>query len=177
MLQQIGFKNFEIISPKFDEEKYSKDLPIKKKVLEFSYLKAQSVNKLKKRNNIIIISGDTEVFRCGKIYSKCFSKEQVKKNLLELSGKKHFVLGGICVIDKHVIKRSFSTTEVYFDRIPKSELSNKFLINEGIGKAGGYAIQGHAAKFVRKIRGSYTNVVGLCLNSLSKILIDIGFKN
>ena len=46
-----------------------------------------------------------------------------------------------------------------------------------IGKAGGYAIQGHAAKFVRKIRGSYTNVVGLCLNSLSKILIDIGFKN
>ena len=51
------------------------------------------------------------------------------------------------------------------------------LLNEGLGKAGGYAIQGIAGKFVRKIRGSYTNVVGLSINHLYKILIGIGFKN
>ena len=51
------------------------------------------------------------------------------------------------------------------------------MLNDGIGKAGGYAIQGIGGKFVRKIRGSYSNIVGLCLNNLYKILINIGFKN
>ena len=67
-------------------------------------------------------------------------------------------------------------SEVYFDFISNKELSNPTLLNEGIGKAGGYAIQGIGAKFVKKIRGSYSNVVGLCLNNLYKILINIGFK-
>ena len=95
-----------------------------------------------------------------------------------MSGKKHFVYSGICVIGPtgQVFKR-FVQTEVYFDRIPNSEFSNKLLINEGVGKAGGYAIQGLAGKFVRKIRGSYSNVVGLSLNHLYKILINIGLKN
>ena len=68
-------------------------------------------------------------------------------------------------------------SEVYFDFISSKELANPILLNEGIGKAGGYAIQGTGGKFVRKIRGSYSNVVGLCLNNLYKILINIGFKN
>ena len=67
--------------------------------------------------------------------------------------------------------------DFYFDLLSDSELSSHILLNEGIGKAGGYAIQGMGGKFIRKIRGSYSNVVGLCLNSLYKILINIGFKN
>ena len=52
-------------------------------------------------------------------------------------------------------------TEVFFNNIPNNEINNEMLVEEGIGKAGGYAIQGLASKFVKKIKGSYTNVVGL----------------
>ena len=86
--------------------------------------------------------------------------------------------GGICVIDSsgHVYRR-LTKTDVYFDILSKKDFSNSLLLNEGVGKAGGYAIQGIGGKYIRKIRGSYSNVVGLCLNSLYKILINIGFKN
>ncbi len=178
LLNQIGIENFQIITPKFNEENFGYNLPIDKKVLKFSYLKALSVKNLEEVNDSIIISGDTEVYRAGKVYSKCFSELQVRNYLSELSGRKHFVLGGICVINPDgQVSKKLVRTEVYFDKIPKSEFSNKLLIDEGIGKAGGYAIQGVAGKFVKKIRGSYTNVVGLCLNNLYKILSNIGLKN
>ena len=178
LLRQLGINNFKIIPPTFDEDNYKVKLPITKKVVELSYLKANSIKTNCEIKDKIIISADTEIFRCGKIYSKCHSKDDVKNHLSEPSGKKHFVYGGICVIDcsGNVYKRLVKS-EVYFDLLSVSELSNHELLNEGIGKAGGYAIQGTGAKFIRKIRGSYSNVVGLCLNSLYKILTNIGFKN
>ena len=178
LLRQLGINNFKVMSPIFDEDNYKVTLPITKKVVELSYLKANSVKTNCKITNEIIISADTEVFRCGKVYSKCHSKDDVKNHLSQLSGRKHFVYGGICVIDcsGNIYKRLVKS-EVYFDLLPNNELSNPFLLDEGIGKAGGYAIQGIAGKFIRKIKGSYSNVVGLCLNTLYKILINIGFKN
>ena len=178
LLRQLGINNFKIVSPIFDEDNYKERLPIKKKVVELSYLKANSIKTYPKINDEIIISADTEVFRCGKVFSKCLSKDDVKSHLSQLSGKRHLVLGGICVIDNNgYIHKRLVKTEVYFDFISNKELNNSELLKEGIGKAGGYAIQGIGGKFVRKIRGSYSNVVGLCLNNLYKILINIGFKN
>ncbi len=178
LLRQLGINNFKVMSPIFDEDNYKVKLPITKKVVELSYLKANSIKTNCKITNEIIISADTEVFRCGKVYSKCHSKDDVKNHLSQLSGRRHFVYGGICVIDcsGNIYKRLVKS-EVYFDLLPNNELCNPFLLNEGIGKAGGYAIQGIAGKFIRKIKGSYSNVVGLCLNNLYKILINIGFKN
>ena len=178
LLKQLGINNFKTISPIFNEDDYKAKLPITKKVIELSYLKAISIKTNCKINDEIIISADTEVFRCGKVFSKCFSKDDVKNHLSQLSGRKHFVFGGICIIDHSgKVHKRLVKSEVYFDFISNKELSNPTLLNEGIGKAGGYAIQGTGAKFVKKIRGSYSNVVGLCLNNLYKILINIGFKN
>ena len=178
LLRQLGINNFKVISPTFDEDNYKVKLPITQRVVELAYLKANSIKLNSEITDEIIISADTEVFRCGKVFSKCHSKEDVKIHLSQLSGRKHCVYGGICVIDcsgntyKRLVK-----TDVYFDFISKHDLSNPLLLNEGVGKAGGYAIQGMGGKFIKKIRGSYSNVVGLCLNSLYKILINIGFKN
>ncbi len=178
LLRQLGINDFKTMSPLFDEDNYKVKLPIAKKVVELSYLKANSIKTNSKINDEIIISADTEVFRCGKVFSKCFSKDDVKSHLSQLSGRKHFVYGGICIIDNSgKIYKRLVKSEVYFDFISSKELTNPILLNEGIGKAGGYAIQGNGGKFVRKIRGSYSNVVGLCLNNLYKILINIGFKN
>ncbi|MBS91466.1 MAG: septum formation inhibitor Maf [Rickettsiales bacterium] len=178
LLKQLGIKNFKIVKPKFSEENYKNDLPITKKVVQFSYLKAKSVIEKSTDKNLIIISGDTEVYRCGKTFSKTFSHKKVKEYLISLSGRKHYVLGGICVIDpKGNVFKKLVKTEVYFNKISLQELKNEPLINEGKGKAGGYAIQGYAAKFVKKIRGSYSNVVGLSISDLYLILKGIGFKN
>ena len=66
-------------------------------------------------------------------------------------------------------------TEVYFNKINDEEFSNDKLLNEGIGKSGGYAIQGMATRFIKKIKGSYTNVVGLSLSDVYNILMSYGF--
>ena len=178
LLRQLGLNNFKVIPPVFDEDNYKVKLPITKKVVELSYLKANSIKTNCEITDEIIISADTEVLRCGKLYSKCHSKDDVKNHLPQLSGRKHFVYGGICVIDfSGKIHKRLVKSEVYFDLLSDNELSNPVLLDEGVGKAGGYAIQGMGGKFIRKIRVSYSNVVGLCLNSLYKILTNIGFKN
>ena len=78
--------------------------------------------------------------------------------------------------DGQISKKSVKT-EVFFNNIPNNEINNEMLVQEGIGKAGGYAIQGLASKFIKKIKGSYTNVVGLSLSDLYLMLKGMGFKN
>lgn len=177
-MKQMGINDFRVIRPSFSEENYKYDLPITKKVVEFAFLKANSVLKEIKNRNYIIVSGDTEVFRSGRVFSKTSSRKEVGAYLKSLSGRKHFVYGGLCVMNtKGKISKRLVKTEVYFNRISCKELEDKTLINEGIGKSGGYAIQGLAGKFVKKIRGSYSNVVGLSISDLYSILKGFGFKN
>ena len=178
LLRQFGFKKIEMVDPQYDETNIKKKIPINKLVVELSSFKAKSVsNKLKKLNGFII-SGDTEVFRCKEVFSKTNSRAKVREYLTKLSGRRHFVYGGITVIspDGQISKKSVKT-EVFFNSIPNNEINNEMLVQEGIGKAGGYAIQGLASKFIKKIKGSYTNVVGLSLNDLYSMLKGMGFKN
>ena len=178
LLKQFGFKKIKVIHPDLDESKLAKDTSIQKLVVTLSYLKAQAAQKKLKTFHGYIISGDTEVFRCKKVFSKTDSKKQVKEYLTKLSGRKHFVYSGITVISSSgQISKKLVKTEVFFNSISKEELNDKKLIEEGLGKAGGYAIQGLAAKFVKKIKGSYTNVVGLSLSDLYLMLRGLGFKN
>ena len=124
-----------------------------------------------------IISGDTIVYRSKKIFEKTDKKEIVKKYLEELSGRRHKVYGGICIISpKGIISKRLVTTEVFFNKIPKHEY-DEGLLNEGKNKAGGYSIQGQASKFVKKIRGSYTNIVGLSLSDVYNMLLGEGYFN
>ncbi len=178
LLKQFGFEKVEMVDPQYDETKIKKNVPVNELVVELSFLKASSVlNKLKKFNGFII-SGDTEVFRCKEVFSKTHSRTKVKEYLSKLSGRRHFVYGGITVISSNgFISKKLVKTEVFFNNIPNNEINNKILVEEGVGKAGGYAIQGLASKFVKKIKGSYTNVVGLSLSDLYLMLKGMGFKN
>ena len=178
LLKQLGVEGFKTINHFYDEKMIDRNLSVPKMVVKLSELKAQSVLKKNKEFKGFIISGDTEVYRCGKIYSKTNNENQVKEYLKNLSGRKHFVYGGITVISPNgKISRKMVKTEVFFNRISEQDLNDKNLIKEGIGKAGGYAIQGICSKFVKKIKGSYTNVVGLSLSDLYLMLKGLGFKN
>ena len=176
LLLQIGINPSKIVHPNLDENKH-KDIFPSKLVQELAVKKALIVLKKFGNNKFFIISGDTIVCRSRKIFKKTNKKEIIKKYLEELSGRRHKVYGGICIISpKGTISKKLVTTEVFFNKISKNEY-NEDLLNEGKNKAGGYSIQGQASKFVKKIRGSYTNIVGLSLGDVYNMLLGEGYFN
>ncbi len=177
LLNQIGIKPSKIINPEIDESSFKNKNPTKL-VVELAFEKALAVKKKinTKDTKYFIIAGDTIVYRAKKFYNKTNDLNKVKHYLKELSGKKHFVYGGICIISPNgIVSKKLVKTEVFFNKINDQEFTNDKLLNEGIGKSGGYAIQGIATKFIKKIKGSYTNVVGLSLSDVYNILMSHGF--
>ena len=175
LLNQLGIKNIELVKHTVDETKYEFKNPLSKSIMDLAQMKAESVAGKFKDINKIIIAGDTVVFRAGQIFHKTKSKDKIKNYLKTLSLRKHFVYGGICVVTpKRKVLRRFIISEVYFNKIEESDLTDQVL-SDGIDKAGGYAIQNYGGRFVRKIRGSYTNIVGISIPELYKILKSLEF--
>ena len=169
LIKLLGLKNIVYESHKVDEESFKWKKPYSKSVLDLSELKARSVKTTKNKNSVVI-AGDTMVIRAGKIFHKTNSTSEIKSYLQTLSGRKHFVYGGLCVLSTSgKAFRKFSKTEVYFNKILDGEIT-KQVLEDGVGKAGGYALQSLGSRFVKKIRGCYTNVIGISIPELYKIL-------
>ena len=169
LIKLLGLKNIVYESHKVDEESFKWKKPYSKSVLDLSELKARSVKTTKNKNSVVI-AGDTMVIRAGKIFHKTNSTSEIKSYLQTLSGRKHFVYGGLCVLSTSgKAFRKFSKTEVYFNKILDNEIT-KQILEDGVGKAGGYALQNFGSRFVKKIRGCYTNVIGISIPELYKIL-------
>tara|TARA_Y200000002_G_scaffold191600_1_gene158134 strand:- start:2291 stop:2872 length:582 start_codon:yes stop_codon:yes gene_type:complete len=170
LLKNLGLKKIKVIKPMVNEKNLLEKSFLKKSVRNIAIQKALNVRKRYKNfKGSTIIAGDTLVFRAGKILHKAESKDIVKTYLNYLSARRHKVYGGICIISKEgKIFSKVVVTEILFEKLEQLDISDE-LLEEGIGKAGGYAIQGIASKFVRKIKGSYTNVVGLSIPEVYKI--------
>ena len=94
-----------------------------------------------------------------------------------LSGRSHRVFSGIALISpKSEVFARIVETSVTFKRLDKNDLASYLRSGEWEGKAGGYAIQGLAAGFIRQIKGSYSNVVGLPLFETTQLLQGAGFQ-
>jgi len=124
-----------------------------------------------------VLAADT-VVACGRrILSKPADEAEARGFLKLLSGRRHRVHGGICLVAPDGRRgRRLVTTAVVFKRLAKEEIDAYIDGGEWRGKAGGYAIQGAAAAFVPKIIGSYSNVVGLALAETVALLRGAGFK-
>ena len=169
LIKLLGLKNIVCESHKVDEVNFKLKKPYSKSVLDLSELKARSI-KITNNKNSIVIAGDTMVTRAGKIFHKTNSLSEIKNYLQTLSGRKHFVYGGLCVLSNSgKAFRKFSKTEVYFNKILDDEIT-KQVLEDGVGKAGGYALQNFGSRFIKKIRGCYTNVIGISIPELYKIL-------
>ncbi len=127
----------------------------------------------------IVIGADTTVVCDGEILNKPQSTEEARQMLQMLSGRTHSVLTGvalICLPDNQ--RRQFTeSTLVQFRQISEDELSSYLSTNESFDKAGAYAIQGHAGRFIPRIEGCYFNVVGLPLSRLISELHSLGWQN
>jgi len=112
----------------------------------------------------VVLAADSVVVCGRRILPKAETVEEARACLAMLSGRRHRVMGGVAVgsVDGTVRTRLVETA-VRFKRLEAAEIDDYIESGEWQGKAGGYAIQGRAARFVSFISGSYSNVVGLPL--------------
>ncbi len=124
-----------------------------------------------------VLGADT-VVACGRrVLGKAADENQARDFLKHLSGRRHRVFGGICVIDPDGgVHQRLVKTGVTFKRLSRDETDAYIEGGEWRDKAGAYAIQGAAAALVPKINGSYSNVVGLALSETAALLRGAGWK-
>ena len=116
---------------------------------------------IKCRWNDIALGADTVVCLQDEIFGKPNNEEDARRMLRLLSGRQHRVHTGIYLFKGTSCLTDVSTTEVLFTELTDQEIRDYTRSGEPVGKAGAYAIQGLASKFVVSISGSYQNVVGL----------------
>lgn len=168
LLAQINITPDDVVPAEIDESPLAEELPrqLAKRLAES---KARTVADSHK--NAFTLAADT-VVACGRrILPKAETEEEARFCLTLLSGQKHRVFGGICLIaaDGSTVSR-LVTTIVQFKRLSAGEITGYIESGEWKGKAGAYAIQGLAARFVKRINGSYSNVVGLSLYETTALL-------
>lgn len=119
-----------------------------------------------------IVGADTVVVLEQTVLGKPDSPADAAAMLRMLSGQTHAVLTGLCVLDRRSGSRQVETvrTEVRFARLSEEEIQEYVASGEPLDKAGAYAIQGRASRFVERIEGCYFNVVGLPVPTLYRML-------
>ncbi len=134
--------------------------------------------KLPKTQDILILSADTVVVLDGQVLGKPKNKAHACEVLASLSGKKHQVITGFCLVE--VKSKRFilghETTQVEFNKLTENEISDYVNSGEPMDKAGSYGIQGEGQKFVKEIQGSYLNVVGLPIEKIEQVIAAEGWS-
>ena len=109
----------------------------------------------------MVLAADTTVVIDGEMLGKPESVEDARRMLSKLEGRRHEVLTGICLRRGREAIRDWAATAVWFAPMSEQEIADYVSSGEPMDKAGAYAIQGLASKYVEKIEGCYYNVMGL----------------
>ena len=109
----------------------------------------------------IVLGADTTVVVGGEMLGKPLDAADARRMLEALSGRRHEVLSGICLRRGTSLIRDCAATQVWFTPMTAREIDDYVASGEPMDKAGAYAIQGLASKFIERIDGCYFNVVGL----------------
>ena len=174
LLEQIGIAPDTVEPAEIDETARRRELPAQLA----ARLAAEKARTVAERHTDAFILGADTVVACGRrILPKPDAAAEAQACLDRLSGRRHVVYGGITLIlpDGSARNRLVRTT-VTFRRLERAEIAGYIDSGEWRGKAGGYAIQGRAAAFIRFIRGSYSNVVGLPLFEVAQLLKGVGYR-
>lgn len=166
LLLQVGL-DFSIHSPDIDESVLEHE-QIEPYVQRLAESKAKVVLALHPQSTVI--AADTSLVFANQIIGKPTSKQYAFEIWTLLSGQKHEVLTGVCVANAHQLLIVVVRTEVEFQQFSLNDMEEYWATGEPLGKAGAYAIQGIAAKYVTGINGSYSNVVGLPLHETIQLL-------
>ena len=173
LLQQLGL-NFEICSPDVDESVLENE-SIAAYVERLAQVKAEAVARL--YPDTIIIAADTSLGVNNEILGKPESKQHAFEMWEKISGRWHDVYTGVCVRTKEEKYSIVVRTQVEFQPLNSHDMESYWATGEPFGKAGAYAIQGIAARYIPRIEGSYSNVVGLPLYETVQLLQTVKALN
>lgn len=173
LLRQIGFEPELVVHPNVSECLQQGELPVRT-AARLANAKAMQVAALHPHS--AVIAADTTI-ACGRrLLPKAVDADEARRCLSLLSGRRHLVYTGIVVCVPGRIASRLVKTRVAFRRLERDEIEGYLASGEWQGKAGGYAIQGRAAAFVRWIGGSYSAVVGLPLCEAALLLRGLGIR-
>lgn len=169
IFEDLGL-DFEIIKSPYEEvlenHEFSYD-----KIEKLAYNKALAVAKTIKEP-ALVVGADTVVVLDKTILGKPHDKTEAYSMLKHLSGKQHFVVTSVCVIDVQTMRKKINSTTSYveFEDISDEMIYNYIESFKPFDKAGSYGIQELPQGFVKSVGGSFENIIGLCPKALKKVL-------
>lgn len=174
LLRQIGVFPDKIIPADIDEAITKSDTP---RSLALRLAKSKAVKVSYNYEGYFVLGADTVVSVGSRILSKPINSEQARDFLKLLSGRRSRVFGGVALLSpSHEMRHRVVETMVKFKRLSEQEINDYIASGEWEGKAGSYAIQGIASKFIPSINGSYSNIVGLPLYETAQLMFGLGFN-
>lgn len=173
LLAQLGLQAEPVIAP-IEEVGLPHESP-EAFVLRMAVEKAYAGFNKVSGTDSFIIGGDTVVLAEGRVLGKPKNRVDAFAMWRQLSGKSHQVLSAVAVVKDGAAWSALNCTQVWFRQMSDAEMENYWQSGEPQDKAGAYAIQGLGAKFIEKIEGSYSGVMGLPLFELGQLLQEAGF--
>ena len=177
LLRAAGFE-FETVPVDIDEGVRPGEAPeeyVRRLAMEKSARAVDLVGVLHSRMSVTL-SADTAVIVDHTILGKPGNDDEVRRMLELLSGRPHRVLTGISLRSGSVELGAVESTAVWFAPLSQQDVDWYAGSGEGRDKAGGYAIQGLASRFIPRIDGSYSNVVGLPVERVAALLTEIWYQ-
>ncbi len=171
LLARIGVTPDRVAAPDIDEAPLPGEMP-RVYALRLAEAKARAIVRAADE---VVLAGDTAIVLGRRILPPAETPEIQRHLLGLLSGRRHHCLTAVCVIDMSGKPRTrLSDTIVAFKPLSAAEIEAYIACGEGLGKAGGYAIQGRAEAFVRFLSGSHSGVIGLPLFETRALLAAAG---
>jgi septum formation protein len=175
LLTQAGF-NFTVAAADINEDLLS-DESAAVYVQRLAQEKARAVWKLHQHTDtpedpLLVLAADTTVVYDSTILGKPANPVEATRMLQTLSGRTHAVLTGIAAVSRHRTVSDIEITQVFCNLIPEDEIEHYIATGEPFDKAGGYGIQGYAARWIPRIEGCYFNVMGLPIARTISLLAE-----
>lgn len=172
LLRAAGF-DFDILSAVIDEGIRPGEQP-EEYVLRLASEKTAAGQSSMAHDDALVLGADTAVVVGKEILGKPKDDADVARMLRQLSGRSHRVITGVSLRRGAREAREIDLTAVWFNTLAAEEIEWYVASGEGRDKAGAYAIQGRAARFIPRIDGSYSNVVGLPIALVQAMISELG---
>ena len=171
LLTAAGFK-FEVIPADVDETPRAAE-SADAYTVRVARDKARNVLARFDEPGVVVIGADTEVVVDRQILGKPRDEEHAAQMLRLLSARAHEVLTAVVIAGKRRESSDITRTHVHFSAMTSEEIRTYVQTGEPMGKAGAYAIQGYAARFIDRIEGSWSNVVGLPIHAVHQLVRQV----
>ena len=170
LLEQAGY-HFDVV-PADTKEPIDHAPTPSQTAVERARAKARDVSR--RFSHRVVLAADTIVVLDGDVIGKPADAADARRTLRRLRGTRHSVLTGVVVLAGGAEQAAAEETVIEMRQVSDEEIDAYVATGEALGKAGAYAVQERGDRFIKSLSGSYTNVVGLPMELVSRMLSEVG---